>query len=447
MVQYIKLKLNKKIDRTFACYAILAKAVNNNRVYFCLYHKNGDMPGCVEGDTAGSFSIGLSTFAVTEGALRAILIPGEPIDSFETILLKERLRSGSPLANYEVNVMGDILTGDEVFTVYFDDLFVVERRSEQQTQGVLIKSGYTSDEIYSGFGSYHSNQTSHRFNTPLDQRKPYLIGIELEIYAKDQSCFERITRARTNWFQCERDGSLSQRVKRTTNSNGKVEWIPANDGVGNLGIEIKTIPLRPEDATSMDFWAEPMSKLAENAVTMAFETTGLHVHISREILGATEVERQTNLSKLITFYTYYVDDDPSANEKNVKICGRPDGYSHEKPKTDIGNWLSENKLLGVVAKENINAFNKVADEVKSVCQGQRADINIKHWNDYRTIEFRKGKGIISKARLAAISGWWETMCLYVKETRPQDFSFDDFFNRACRTYPAIALYFQTIEEQ
>lgn len=448
MVQYVKLHLRNKNDGSFALNAVLVKSIVGNTVKFNLIYKQGDMVTNPAGSVvAGALQMGETSFRCESGVVRAVEIPGSAIDSFNTVLLRERLRSESPFANYNVGIIDGILTGSEVFTVNLDDLFAIEQRREQESSGVLIKPGYTTDEIYSGFGSYHENHRTHRFNTPVSRTKPYLIGVELEVYAKDRSSFDRITTARTNWFQCERDGSLCQRVLRTTNELGKTIWVPNNAGVGGLGIEIKTIPLRPEDATSVDFWAEPMGKLAENAVTKAFNSTGLHVHISREILGDTEEQRQQNLSKLITFYTYYVDDDPVAREKNVTICGRERGYSDEKPKTEHGDWLAKNNLLGVVAKENPDAYNEVANEVKELCRTQRSDINIQHWTDYKTIEFRKGKGIISKTRLAAICGWWEQMCLYVKETHPRDFSFDNFFNRVCQTNPAVAFFFQTSEEQ
>jgi thioredoxin-related protein len=51
------------------------------------------------------------------------------------------------------------------------------------------------------------------------------------------------------------------------------------------------------------------------------------------------------------------------------------------------------------------------------------DINLQNSD---TIEFRKGKGSIKPERLAMVVAWSELMCLYCRETKWEDLSFDSF---------------------
>lgn len=443
MIQYIKVRLYKKSDGSFAGNGVIIKVPSSaipGTVFFSFISKNGVFPFADRGEAASSFQFndeqGDMTIMSEQGALRAGMITtGSDVDSFETVLISERIRTDSIFLGYRVQPDTEIFQTNGVFSVNFDDLFIREAQEDHATGGVRIKAAYTQSEIYSGFSSYHHNQRVHRFNQPYNNDRPYRIGVELEVYAKSRADYEAIIGARTNWFQCESDSSLTQY---------------------QFPIEIKTIPLRPVDATSVDFWAEPMAELKRRAFSkqkkvadgqyQPVSSTGLHVHISKEIFGATETVRQRNLQKLIFFYTYFVEDDENAHRKNVIICGRESGY-HTNPngaKTELGDFA---KLIGFneVAKSDA-AFSKMAGSVKSACDSQRGDINTQNWNGYGTVEFRKGKGAISKIRLAAICTWWEQMCLYCNETSPRDFSFDAFFNRVCRESPAVAYFFQQDDE-
>lgn len=451
MIQYVKARLYNKANGTFVSNGIFIKRgsiADPTRATFLFLHKreNLSFPGETEGSAIRIRNV---KFTCESGALCASdVCSAMSVDSFETMLIGLRLDTNEAWSPYRVILGDEIVTaGESEVTVNYDQFFAEETRESVSATGVLIKSGYTQDETYSGFGSYHSNQTRHNFNRPISNDKPYRIGVELEVYARSQQAFQKITGACTNWFQCERDGSLSERVYRYTDSEGKVRYKPSDMGEANLGIEIKTIPLRPTDATSTDFWSEPMEKLAGLAVTKSFSSTGLHVHISKEILGADEAERQKNLSKLIWFYTYFVEDDPDAHRKNVVICGREHGYSviEGGAKTDLGDFAKLSPgILAEVMKCDA-AYGLIADGIKTKCEEQRGDINLKRWNSYGTIEFRKGKGIISRTRLAAICTWWEQMCLYCKETHQRNLSFGDFFARVMQ-FPAVAHFFQSDEE-
>lgn len=439
-MQYVKVRLFQKSNGQFKANAILLKRLGtvDGTAQFHVIFKRGELP--LAGDqvaTAGTLTFterGRSaSFEAGNGALNSTLVyTGLEIDSFETLVISERLRTDSVFRGYRVVLGDDIYSIDnDVFALNFDDLFTRELHEAATAGGVLIKNAYTTTTIYSGFGAYHSNRSANRpMNTPIQNDKPYRFGIELELYARNRQAFNTITTARTNWFQCERDGSLNQAV----------------DGVSGLGIEMKTIPLRAVDATSVDFWDEPMAKLKTLAVSKSYSSTGLHVHISKEILGATESERQRNLNKLVTFYTYYVEDDRNAKEKNKIICGRGIGYgcTDRGAKTELGDFA---KMIGFdeVTKQDA-AWDLMANSIRQSVGSQRGDINIHNWDTLGTIEFRKGKGAISKVRLAALCTWWEQMCLYCVRTHPRDFSFENFFNGICRDYPAVAYFFQSDDE-
>lgn len=431
MITYSKLRIINGATGAFVCNAVIAKQNDETNHQFMLIVKDGALHG--GRPAANGVRLGGSHFEVTNGSLAYFPLNGDAtIDSLETAVLEARQDTSSPLHGMVVESDFEVIEDLGVFSVNLTDLFAVEERRQFNISGILIKSAYTQNEIYSGFGVYHSNQRVHRFNTPIENPDRWRIGVELEVYARTPEAKQKITSARTNWFQCESDSSLSETI----------------NGVRELGIEIKTIPLRPCDAKSVDFWQEPMAKLGDLAESKGHSTTGLHVHISKEILGRTEAERQANLSKLCTFYTYYVEDDPSARQKNVAICGRAIGYGHDRldnAKSSLGDFAKEIGFETVAEKET--AFMKMATSVKENIANLRWDINTKHWLDYGTIEFRKGKGSIMKTRLAAICTWWEQMCLYVSNTHPRNFSFADFCNKVCREYPAVAYFLQQDEER
>lgn len=426
-MNYLKIHFYSKIDGTFKGHGILVKS---DDCFYVITKKTGDP--MIPYITCGQqIAIGDVQITATGGVKKSIAIcSADQYTGFDTALLMIRCGGnniGRDLSSFRIVADNNVSLAHDVFTLNLDDLFIVEQRNETAASGILIKGAYTQNEIYSGYGSYHSNQHRHSFNTPIVADKPWRIGVELEVYARTLDAYNKITGARTNWFQCERDGSLDER---------------------SYPIEIKTIPLRACDATSVDFWAEPMDRLKQLAVSKGQRSTGLHVHIGKEIFGDNERVQQDNLSKLCLFYTYYVEDDPAAHRKNVTICGREFGYhcntsTISSKKTEISEFAKE---IGFsVVAQNPAAFMKAATDVKNNFS-DRTDINVGNWNSYGTVEFRKGKGCIGKLRLAAICAWWEQMCLYTRNVNPRNWSFDDFFNGVCRDYPAVAHFFQNDEE-
>ena len=350
------------------------------------------------------------------------------LDSFATTILAMEGTSGYRDYGYEMLDDGFMLVDlSNIPEIVLD----TPSSASVDMDGVAVKGGYTTTYTYTGFGGYHSNQRNTSFNTPLATDKPWRIGVELELYARNREAFNKITGARSNWFQCERDASLSERI----------------DNVPDLGIEIKSIPLKACDAKSVDFWAAPMAKLAQLAKSKRNVTTGLHVHIGKEILGSTDRERETTLEKLTWFYYYLVEDVPANHAKNVVICGRERGYCTQlgAGKTTLGDFC---KKMGPEAVKLMNpeAFHEMTCSVKDKIREKRDDINLKHLDTYGTIEFRKGKGCIGKTRMAALVTWWEQMCIYCRETPGAELSFNAFFDKVTRENPAVAYFFNSDEE-
>lgn len=354
------------------------------------------------------------------------------LDSFATAILAMETTTISTYGNYRYEMLENgfsmIDIDGEIPAIRMGEGQDAEAATD--TAGVAIKDGYTRRYTYSGMSGYHNNQRTTGFNTPLAQDKPWRIGIELELYARDREAYNKITGAESNWFQCEHDSSLNEAI----------------GGVSGLGIEMKTIPLKACDAKSVDFWAAPMKKLAQLAKSKGQHSTGLHVHIGKEILGTNDTQRQKTLDKLTWFYYYLIEDVPENHAKNVKICGRERGYSTspDAGKTELADFA---KSIGFDTVQKVpEAFNKMAKTVKDKVRGQRDDINLSHLTDYGTVEFRKGKGAIGKTRMAAIVTWWEQMCVYCRDTEPTNLSFNDFFDRVTRENPAVAYFFQVDEE-
>lgn len=412
---FIKVKLSNTRTGAFVANGLFVKSDDN-------YYFVTDSDVMPESDTV----IDGISFNSETANVRILKLEAEPSDSFVTLALRVKCGSGINGMHFIVSLDDHVVETNDVFNYSLTELFAVAQHEASIIGGVLIKRGYTQDHMYSGFGSYHHHSQRNRFNRPVQTDKPWRIGVELELYAKDRTAYEKITHARTNWFQCEADGSLNQ---------------------ASYPIEMKTIPLKACDAHSVDFWDEPMARLKQLANSKGYTSTGLHVHIGQEILGDTQAERIKTLDKLLFFYTYLLEDVDENNEKNIIICGRAQGYHCSKGecKTDMGNIAKE---LGMEAlTKSPTLATKVGQSMRSRCEDLRGDINIQTMSTYGTIEFRKGKGIIGKTRMAAIITWWEQMCLYCRHTPAAELSFNDFFTKVCRENACVNYFFQRDEEQ
>lgn len=414
---FIRVKLGNVRTGAFIANGLFVKTDDN--YYFVTDNNNIALP-------AENAVIDGIAFTSETSPVHIVKLEAEPSDSFVTLALCVSDDAGICGTNYIVTLDDHVIETNDVFNYSLTELFAVAQHEASIIGGVAIKAGYTQTQMYSGFGSYHLNQRIHRFNTPLQADKPWRIGIELELYAKNQAAYNAITGARSNWFQCEADSSLNQAA---------------------YPIEMKTIPLKACDAHNVDFWDEPMARLKQLANSKSYTSTGLHVHIGREILGDNHAEQMKTLDKLLFFYTYLLEDVDENNEKNIIICGRAQGYNCQKGecKTEMGDIAKE---LGMEAlTKSPTLATKVGESMRNRCESHRGDINIRNLDSYGTIEFRKGKGIIGKTRIAGLVTWWEQMCLYCRNTPASDLSFNDFFTKVCRENPCVSYFFQRDEEQ
>lgn len=279
-----------------------------------------------------------------------------------------------------------------------DDSLFTELPSTEDEQPVEDVENFISDMYetrmrYSGYHSYHSHHGDY-MNLPTTSYRGHRIGVELEVEFNDDDLRDDFVDKTSNWFYLESDGSL-----------------------GDYGCEIITIPLRPQEAKSEDFWSPLTNYLKDKARSWDTGRCGLHVHIGREILGRSEEEQSETLGKLLYLYHHYVKD----TRLNIKIYGRERGYHDQDGKTQVGESI---KILGKDVLKVQSAKAAVKKEMISKSNRDRYfDINIRN---SATIEFRKGRGSINAKRIAMVVDYSERMCIYAKSTPWQQIGYEDF---------------------
>ena len=296
-------------------------------------------------------------------------------------------------ALYDLGARGHIVT--ENLDIDFSPRDYDEEDEDEQEENItsFFSDNYTREEIYTGITGYHDHHDEW-LNVPRTSYK-YRIGVELEVEFPDSSSKEDFVESESNWFFMERDGSL-----------------------GDYGTEIITIPLLPWDAKNLDFWT-PLTEALTFKDARSWDTgrCGLHVHIGREILGATENESQETLGKMLFFYHHFLKD----TWLNRRIYGRDVAYNDRDCKTVEGTGAAcfSKEILHLKSVQE-----KVKDAMISRAHDSRYfDINIEN---NETIEFRKGRGSINAKRIVAVVEWSELICQYSKETPWTQLSYDDF---------------------
>lgn len=273
-----------------------------------------------------------------------------------------------------------------------------ERRAgDPDVPSEIMSAEYTTDADYTGYHSYHFHHNKTQ-NKPVHPQGDYLVGVELEVECNNKRHKKLLNGIHSNWFYQERDGSL-----------------------GDYGVELITVPLRPKDAHNPEFWKPMTDVVSKLATSWNKQTTGLHVHLSRSILGQEDGERTENLGKLLYFWHHIVLDGGAAEKKNAEIYGRSKCYNQTYGKTEKG---AAAHALGASYLRHAGVSKEVGDSMMEKSRDDRYhDINI---TNSATIEFRKGKGSIEPERIAMVVAWSELMCLYCKATRWAHLSFDGF---------------------
>ena len=302
-----------------------------------------------------------------------------------------------------------------------------EHRFDVNNIGTLL--GYSQNTFYRGMNSYHSYPHTG-YNTPDTADPVCRVGVELEMFGRNQEAYRDIVNTRTNWFMCERDGSL----------------------YGDYPVEVKTIPINLSDAIRKEFWEPAMDWFKAKAKSKSNSSSGLHLHFGVEAFGSDDAQRRLTIGKLIFFYCGFVKQDNELNRINITVNGRSacyGGYTYDSILNNTRTVVSQFYLKyfkGIApVGTDADAEKTIADEMFDSNANSRWDINNQHVRDYKTVEFRLPKGIISSTRLAALVGYYYTMIDYVKTHHIWEYNKADFIE-ALRRNPNVAYYIQGDEE-
>lgn len=253
---------------------------------------------------------------------------------------------------------------------------------------------YETSETYCGIHGYHHHHGVYQ-NKPKASSRGYKIGVELEVEFNNRSLKENWSNdCASNWFYCERDGSL-------------------NDN----GTEIITIPMNPKDIKDRNTWEKLISYLSNKAKSWDSPRCGLHVHIGREILGSNPEQQSETIGKLLYLYHHFV----NGTTMNTKIFGRDRAYNEKDGKTPEGNAVVT--LGGGVLKLREVKETLKEGMIRKTRSDRYFDINLQNSN---TIEFRKGRGSIKTSRIIMVIEYCEVMCKYAKSAKWEEISKENF---------------------
>lgn len=265
-----------------------------------------------------------------------------------------------------------------------------------------ISKNYEKRTLYSGLHGYHAHHGCE-FNKPKGYSvRKYRIGVELETEFHNPTAARRFKESSSNWFYLERDGSIG--------------------GIGTEGIEIITIPLRPQDARDLNFWSDNLTHhICEDASSWDTDgRCGLHVHIGNERLGGCPQAIEETQAKLIYFHEHFLKDHPVTK----RVYGRSRSYHEMDGRTDHGAEMSR-------CREVLMKDRKKQEELKDAMRNARNTgfryhaINV---TNQRTTEFRLGKGSLNAARIAAVVEWCDLQCGYARRINWGQMSVEDFFD-------------------
>ena len=292
---------------------------------------------------------------------------------------------------YRRNTVGGALElynrcfGSYVFDLVPNQTVWVESDTQPEPEpDRFIASNYGDTYKYTDQHHYHYSHSAY-VNMPKTANYKYRIGVELEVEARSEAKLNKIRKFESNWFFMERDGSLN-------------EW----------GVEFVTIPLLPKDAHSPMFWSPLCATLLPMAKSWDSRNCGLHIHIGREILGATAEERSASLGKLLYLYHHYL----KHTQMNTAIFGRAEGYHDLECKSGLVKAVD---ILGTKVLKKKAMCDAIDRELKDKSNEDRYfDINILNSH---TVEFRRGKGSLRPERIAAVVEYCEMLCKYARRTK------------------------------
>ena len=274
--------------------------------------------------------------------------------------------------------------------------------------GVIVEIPHTAEDTMSFFHDKyergitykgvhdHHHHHDERPNAPLKASRGHKIGVELEIEFNNRGLKATWnSRAKSNWFYSERDGSLNDLV----------------------GVEIITIPMNPKDIKAHTTWEPLVNYLSCKAKSWDSPRCGLHVHIGREILGSNPEQQSETIGKLLYLYHHFV----NGTDMNTKIFGRSRSYNEKDGKTREGDAVATLGNGVLKLKEIKDTLKKGMIEKSS--SDRYFDINLQNTH---TIEFRKGRGSIKASRIIMVIEYCEMLCKYAKYAKWEEISKDKF---------------------
>lgn len=195
-----------------------------------------------------------------------------------------------------------------------------------------------------------------------------------------------------------------------------------HDGSLSSGFEIVSHPATIEYHTSDLGWKEIMDVCLENDYRSHDTTTcGLHIHLSRAFLGATEQEQELNIAKLIILFDRFWD-------SHLVPFSRRDYNA-------LQSWADK----PCVECMDTDTETEVVDKIKQYrCSGRYKAINLLN---YSTIEFRLFRGTLKFSTLLASLQFVVTITRFVKSIKlNQIFSvtWEDLF--LCTEYQELKEY-------
>lgn len=264
-----------------------------------------------------------------------------------------------------------------------------------------ISKNYKREHLYSGIHGYHRHH-----GCAMNEPKGYSvrkgrIGVELEVEFNTESAAREFTHSSSNWFFLEHDGSI-----------GLYGWD---------GVEIITIPLRPQDAKSPEFWDGNLTNYIYHHAR-SWDTNGrcgLHVHIGNERLGGHPLAVEENQAKLIYFHEHFLKDHPMTEA----VYGRSRSYHEANGQTAAG-WNASQRRRELMKSRLMQDDLKTETRQRNETWRYHA-INI---TNSKTTEFRLGKGTLNPMRIAAVVEYCDLQCEYARRTNWGQMSVEDFLD-------------------
>lgn len=199
-------------------------------------------------------------------------------------------------------------------------------------------------------------------------------------------------------------------------------YLKHDGSLTSSGFEIVSYPATLEYHTSDLGWKELMDVCLENDYRSHDTTTcGLHIHLSRAFLGATEQEQELNIAKLIILFDRFWD-------SHLVPFSRRDYNA-------LQSWADKPCVECLDTDSEI----EVVDKIKQYrCSGRYKAINLLN---YSTIEFRLFRGTLKFSTFLASLQFVVTITRFVKSIKlNQIFSvtWEDLF--LCTEYQELKEY-------